>query len=45
MNRWCEEAGGDIEIKFDFKNPRAPITATDNSNPYWVAFKSAIDKL
>lgn len=45
MNMWCEEAGGDIDIKFRHKNPKAPITATNDSNPFWMAFKSAIDEL
>lgn len=39
------EAGGGIELKYINKNPKAPITATDDSNPYWVAFKSATDEL
>lgn len=45
INEWCREAGDDIKLKFRLKFPKAPITATDPSNPYWVAFKQATDKL
>ncbi|XP_055303614.1 aminoacylase-1-like [Sitodiplosis mosellana] len=45
INRWCEEAGGNIELNYIHKNPQAPVTAIDDSNPYWLAFKKAIDEL
>ncbi|XP_037050135.1 aminoacylase-1-like [Bradysia coprophila] len=45
IQRWCQEAGGDIEMKFIAKNPKAPATAINDSNPYWVAFKSAVDEM
>lgn len=45
INQWCQEAGGDIELRYIIKNPKAAITATDASNPFWMAFKSAVDEL
>lgn len=45
IERWCQEAGGDIEMKYIWKNPKAPATATNESNPYWVAFKSVVDEM
>lgn len=45
INRWCDEAGGNIKIKFQSKDPKAPLTATDQTNPYWIAFKNATDEL
>lgn len=41
---WCKEAGG-VKLHYIAKQPRAPVTATDASNPFWVAFKSATDEL
>lgn len=45
IDQWCEEAGGDIEVEYEMKDPHVPPTATDDSNVYWKAFKSAIDEL
>lgn len=45
MKRWCEEAGGDIEIYFIKKEPKAPLTSIDQTNPFWVAFKGVADEL
>lgn len=45
LNLWCTEAGGSIEIEFIHKDPYVTPTATDASNPYFVAFKKAIDEL
>lgn len=42
---WCEEAGGGIEIDFFQKEPYIGPTKLDNSNPYWLAVKAAIDEL
>ncbi|KAH8267278.1 hypothetical protein KR018_000679 [Drosophila ironensis] len=45
--KWSEEAGGDIEIVFGSnrtKGHTAP-TKTNESNPFWVAFKGATDEL
>ncbi|EDW03378.1 GH11206 [Drosophila grimshawi] len=45
LNTWMAEAGGGIELEFDQKHPYVPPTATDASNPFWLAFKSATDEL
>lgn len=45
INQWTQEAGGNIDVNYVHKNPKAPITTIDETNPYWVAFKSAIDEL
>ncbi|XP_017873802.1 PREDICTED: aminoacylase-1A-like isoform X3 [Drosophila arizonae] len=42
---WCEEAGGGIELVFESKEPFVPPTKIDASNPYWLAFKQALDEL
>ncbi|XP_052835588.1 aminoacylase-1-like [Drosophila gunungcola] len=42
---WCAEAGGGIELEFEMKNPFVEPTKIDASNPYWVAFKKALDDL
>lgn len=42
---WCEEAGGNIDISFDLKFDYIPPTKLDETNIYWVAFKSACDEM
>ncbi|XP_037028851.1 aminoacylase-1-like isoform X1 [Bradysia coprophila] len=42
VNRWCEEAGGDIDIFYESKKPKVEPTKMDNENPFWVAFKHCI---
>ncbi|XP_017131342.1 aminoacylase-1A [Drosophila elegans] len=42
---WCEEAGGGIEIEFTQKEAYVAPTKMDDSNPYWIALKAAIDEL
>lgn len=42
ITRWCEEAGGNIEISYESKKPKVEPTKIDDTNPYWVAFKSCI---
>jgi len=42
---WCEEAGGGIEIEFPQKDTYVAPTKLDDSNPYWLALKAAIDEL
>lgn len=43
--QWCEEAGGGISIEYETKRPYVEPTKTDDSNPFWKAFKSSIDEL
>ncbi|KAJ6649052.1 Aminoacylase-1 [Pseudolycoriella hygida] len=45
IERWCEEAGGNIKIIYQSKDPKSPVTATDDTNPFWIAFKNATDEL
>ncbi|KPI95869.1 Aminoacylase-1 [Papilio xuthus] len=45
IKQWCVEAGAGVSYNFTQKDPYVPPTAVDNSNPYWVAFKAAADKL
>lgn len=41
INRWCEEAGGNITINYLEKRGKEKATAVDDSNPFWVAFDEA----
>ncbi|XP_012257792.1 aminoacylase-1 [Athalia rosae] len=42
---WCEEAGPGVHIDFEQKNEEVEVTKVDATNPFWVAFKKASDKL
>lgn len=41
IDRWCEEAGGDILIKTVSRGVKQIPTRVDDSNPFWLAFKNA----
>ncbi|XP_044734617.1 aminoacylase-1-like [Chrysoperla carnea] len=43
--QWCKEAGEGVTIEFLQRNNRAPVTPLDNTNPWWIAFKSVTDEL
>lgn len=45
IEKWSQEAGGGIKIIYEKKDKKAPITKTDSTNPYWVAFESAIKEM
>lgn len=45
LNKWCEEAGGGIEIEYEMKDPPIEPTKTDETNIYWVAFKGAMEEM
>lgn len=45
IKKWCAEAGSDVTYSFEQKNPKIENTKLDDSNPYWVAFKTACDDL
>lgn len=45
FNQWCKEAGEGIAIEFTQKEPLVEASRIDDSNPYWLAFKSVIDEL
>lgn len=42
IRQWCVEAGGDIELEFEQKEPKVAPTKIDNTNPYWVAFQNCL---
>jgi len=45
INGWCKEAGPGTYITYEQKNNFVPNTRLDNTNPWWIAFKSACDKM
>ncbi|XP_037936843.1 aminoacylase-1A-like [Teleopsis dalmanni] len=45
VRKWCAEIGGGIELEFEQKEPKVPLTKTDATNPFWIGFKKAIDDL
>ncbi|XP_016977913.1 aminoacylase-1B [Drosophila rhopaloa] len=47
LAKWCEEAGGGIELGFNasLRKGHIPPTVTNESNLFWVAFKRATDEL
>lgn len=45
LNQWCKEAGEGVWIEYEVKQRAIPSTRLDDSNPYWVAFKTAADEL
>lgn len=42
LKTWCREAGGDIDIEFVNKRPKVQPTATNDSNPFWKAFRETL---
>ncbi|CAG4929690.1 unnamed protein product [Colias eurytheme] len=45
IKNWCKEAGANVTYEFEQKDDYVPPTQTNDSNPYWVAFKTTIEKL
>ncbi|XP_054729612.1 aminoacylase-1-like [Anastrepha obliqua] len=45
LRTWCTEAGGEIEIKYEPREPKVEATKCDNSNPFWIAFGKATSDL
>ncbi|KAJ6643776.1 Aminoacylase-1 [Pseudolycoriella hygida] len=45
LNRWCEEAGGNITINFIVKTPKAPPSTADSTNPVWVVLQNTTKEL
>jgi aminoacylase len=45
LRRWCVESGPEMDFVFLVKEPKIQATKIDDTNPYWVSFKSAIDEL
>lgn len=44
LNDWCDEAGGEIEIEFLYRDDNSTNTVThlDENNKYWVEFRKAL---
>lgn len=42
---WCKEAGSDLKVEFEQKNPKIEVTKLDDSNPWWIAFKKECDSM
>ncbi|XP_053949820.1 aminoacylase-1-like [Anastrepha ludens] len=45
LRTWCTEAGGEIEIQYEPREPKVEATKCDNSNPFWIAFGKATSEL
>ncbi|KAF2888979.1 hypothetical protein ILUMI_17194, partial [Ignelater luminosus] len=45
LNKWCKEVGEDVWIEYQQKDAHVPVTKLDESNPYWVAFKTACENM
>ncbi|XP_050437593.1 aminoacylase-1A-like [Adelges cooleyi] len=45
LHRWCREAGDGVRVEFIEKNVQAKPTKLDDSNPWWVKFKTEFDKM
>ncbi|KAL0880388.1 hypothetical protein ABMA27_002825 [Loxostege sticticalis] len=45
IKSWCDEAGAGVTYDFSQKDPHVPSTPLDSTNPYWLAFKEAAEKL
>ncbi|CAK1549476.1 unnamed protein product [Leptosia nina] len=45
IKQWCKEAGEGVSYEFEQKNPAVACTNLDATNPFWVAFKAAADKM
>ncbi len=45
IRNWCEEAGGDIDIIFDMKDPYVEPTDIGETNLYWDRMKNAIEEM
>ncbi|XP_060852760.1 aminoacylase-1-like [Rhopalosiphum padi] len=45
VQEWCRNAGPGVYVKFKDNPIRVKPTKIDNSNPWWIAFKSECDKM
>ncbi|KAL1500804.1 hypothetical protein ABEB36_006246 [Hypothenemus hampei] len=45
IKQWCQEAGKDVWIEWEQKEPQVPITKLDTSNIYWSRLKQTFDDL
>lgn len=45
LQKWCTEAGGDIEWEWICRIDTAPATKVDKTNPYWCAFQQVFSQM
>lgn len=45
LDTWCAEAGGNIKIDYEVKEPYIEPTLMDSSNVFWSKFKEACDEM
>lgn len=45
IEKWCEEAGGGINLEFEKKMSFIEPTKIDDENPWWVTFKNECNKM
>lgn len=43
--KWCHEAGEGVRLETFKKNEQTTPTKLDDSNPWWLKFKSECDKM
>ncbi|XP_055709779.1 aminoacylase-1-like [Phlebotomus papatasi] len=45
LKQWIEESGAEIEVTFESKEDKIPVTVLDDSNPFWIAFRDVLTDL
>ncbi|KAB0792729.1 hypothetical protein PPYR_14688 [Photinus pyralis] len=45
LQGWCKAAGENVWIEYKQKLPQIPATKLDHSNPFWIAFRTASEKM
>lgn len=45
IKEWCHEAGDGVRLDVIKKNKKTVPTKLDDSNPWWLKFKSECDKM
>lgn len=40
LDQWCKEAGSDVWIEYEQKDPQVEVTKLDGTNPFWIAFEN-----
>ncbi|XP_037040408.1 aminoacylase-1-like [Bradysia coprophila] len=45
IDRWIEEAGGNITVNYLIQDPKAPKTNADETNPLWIVLETTAREL